>query len=99
MPTRRGRSTSTGPGYTPTRRWVSAKRARSEAIMKSHARASSKPPVTAGPFTAAMIGTPERAAAAVNDGRSRSFGTPRSRRSRPAQNAGSVPVTTMAPAS
>src|SRR4051794_4328254 len=98
-PMRRGRSTSTGPGYTPTRRWVSAKRARSEATMKSQAKASSKPPVTAGPLTAATTGMAESATAAVKRGRSASVGTPSWRRSKPAQNAGSVPVITMAPAS
>ena len=35
--------------------------AASEATMKSQARASSKPPVTAGPFTAAIVGTAEAA--------------------------------------
>ena len=38
------------------RAWVSAKRARSEATRKSQLRASSKPPVTATPLMAPMIG-------------------------------------------
>src|SRR5215207_8878327 len=67
--------------------------------MKSHARASSKPPVTAAPLTAAMVGTSDAAAASMKRGRSRRWSTPRLRRSRPAQNAGSEPVITMAPAS
>ena len=40
------------PGMIPTRAWVSANRARSDAIRKSHASAISNPPVTATPFTA-----------------------------------------------
>ena len=40
------------PGITPTRAWVSAKRARSEAMRKSQFSAISNPPVTAAPFTA-----------------------------------------------
>ena len=45
------------PGITPTRAWVSANCAVSAAIMMSHASASSNPPVTANPFTAAITGT------------------------------------------
>ena len=44
------------PGMAPTRAWVSAKRARSEAIRKSQDRQSSRPPVTAGPLTAPITG-------------------------------------------
>ena len=44
------------PGMTPTRAWVSPKRARSEATRKSQASASSKPPVMATPLTAPMTG-------------------------------------------
>ena len=43
-------------GMTPTLAWVSAKVARSEAIRKSQPRASSNPPVTAGPLTAPITG-------------------------------------------
>ena len=52
-----GRSTeSPPPGSTPTRAWVSPKRARSDATRKSHCSASSKPPVTAAPLTAPITG-------------------------------------------
>ncbi len=44
------------PGITPTRAWVSAKRARSDAMRKSQHSASSRPPVTVGPLMAPMIG-------------------------------------------
>ena len=44
------------PGMMPTRAWVSAKRARSEATRKSQARATSKPPVIATPLIAPMTG-------------------------------------------
>ena len=44
------------PGMAPTRAWVSAKRARSDAIRKSHESASSSPPVTVGPLTAPIMG-------------------------------------------
>src|ERR1700722_2789896 len=67
--------------------------------MKSALRASSNPPVTAGPFTAAITGTREAATAAMNGGRSVSWSVPRERRFSPAQNAGSVPVITMTAAS
>jgi hypothetical protein len=67
--------------------------------MKSAIRASSNPPVTAGPFTAAITGTREPATAALNGGRSVSWTAPRERRFSPAQNAGSVPVITMTAAS
>ena len=43
-------------GWTPTRAWVSAKRARSDATRKSQLRASSSPPVTATPLIAPMMG-------------------------------------------
>jgi hypothetical protein len=48
------------PGRTPTRAWVSAKRAVSEAINRSHASASSKPPVTAAPLIAPITGPGKR---------------------------------------
>ena len=40
----------------PTRAWVSANTARSEAIRKSHASAISSPPVKVAPFTAPITG-------------------------------------------
>ena len=43
-------------GSTPTRAWVSAKVACSEAIRKSQCSASSSPPVTAEPLMAPMTG-------------------------------------------
>jgi hypothetical protein len=99
-PTDCGRNTLIPPpGVTPTRAWVSPNFARSDATRKSQASASSKPPVTAAPLIAPMTGfvivqstvkgltigwsrLPTRFAAVL----------PSSRRSRPAQNAGSVPV-------
>ena len=57
IPTSWGRRiVSPPPGMTPTRAWVSAKRARSDAMRKSQHRASSRPPVTVGPLMAPMIG-------------------------------------------
>ena len=44
------------PGMTPTRAWVSAKRARSDAMRKSQHMASSSPPVTVAPLMAPMTG-------------------------------------------
>ena len=44
------------PGMMPTRAWVSAKRARSDATRKSQASASSKPPVMATPLMAPITG-------------------------------------------
>ena len=44
------------PGNIPTRAWVSANTARSDAIRKSQPRASSRPPVNAGP----LIGADDR---------------------------------------
>ena len=44
------------PGMTPTRAWVSAKVARSDAMRKSQHMASSRPPVTVGPLMAPMTG-------------------------------------------
>ena len=63
-PTTWGRNTLIPPaGITPTRACVSANAARSDATRKSHASASSKPPVTHGPLIAPMTGLahlPER---------------------------------------
>ncbi len=44
------------PGMIPTRACVSAKRARSDATRNVHCNASSRPPVTATPLIAPMIG-------------------------------------------
>ncbi len=101
-PTASARSTvSPQPGMMPTRAWVSAKRARSDATRKSHVSATSKPPVTAAPLTAPMTGF-------VVSGNGRmsssspatmcftSESLPSDLRSTPAQNAGSAPVSTMA---
>ena len=98
------------PGMIPTRAWVSAKRARSEATRKSHASASSKPPVMATPLIAPITGRGhrrERARAAGVSARPSLGSAPvslraasppaaSSLRSSPAQNAGSAPVRTMA---
>ena len=89
----------------PTRAWVSAKRARSEATRKSQASASSKPPVTADAVdgadhgVAASAGAGPRcvAGAAPSAGRAGAPPpAPSSFRSSPAQKAGSAPVRTMA---
>ena len=45
-------------GMIPTRAWVSANAARSDATRKSHRSASSNPPVTATPLIAPMTGLP-----------------------------------------
>ena len=44
------------PGITPTRVWVSPKRARSDATRKSQLSAISNPPVIAGPLIAPITG-------------------------------------------
>ena len=100
------RMVSPPPGITPTRAWVSAKRARSDAMRKSQDRASSRPPVTVGPLIAPMTGVRWVASMpkCVTGLRMRScWSTRRSVdsdfRSTPAQNAGSVPVSTMHPTS
>jgi hypothetical protein len=46
------------PGMMPTRAWVSAKLARSDATRNVHCSATSSPPVTAGPLIAPMTGLP-----------------------------------------
>ena len=91
------------PGMMPTRAWVSAKRARSDATRKSQVSATSKPPVTAAPLMApitgfvvsgngriSVVGVAAHHVADLGVGRSRLL------RSTPAQNAGSAPVSTMA---
>ncbi len=89
----------------PMRAWVSANAARSDATRKSHASATSKPPVMATPFTAPMSGVsiggtgPRPAvvspAAPVSPSAAPSVAAS-SFRSSPAQKAGSAPVSTMA---
>lgn len=57
MPTFCGKRTlSPQVGSRPTRAWVSAKRACSEAIRMSQYSASSSPPVTAAPLIAPIAG-------------------------------------------
>jgi hypothetical protein len=72
---------------------VSPKYARSLATTKSQPRASSNPPVMAGPLTAAITGLPTSRSAWLNVSCERSVHDS-SVRSMPAQNAGSVPVST-----
>src|SRR2546425_1776785 len=96
------RAVSPPPGWTPTRAWVSPKAARSEATRKAHWRASSRPPVTAGPLTAPMTGVfipPTTHHGEPLGSRTEADGrplAPASRRSSPAQKAGSAPVRTTA---
>ena len=91
------------PGITPTRVWVSPKRARSDATRKSQLSAISNPPVIAGPLIAPITGLSMsgNGPRAVGRGSSRSstlagrrlpVDDPSSFRSRPAQKAGSAPV-------
>jgi len=56
-PTARG-SSAVRPhaATTPSRAWVSAKRARSDATTNDELRASSRPPLTHAPFTAQITG-------------------------------------------
>ena len=91
------------PGMTPTRPWVSANEARSDAMRKSQPRASSRPPVTAGPLMAPTIGVAwpgsmpsRRTSPSQRLARVSASSVPRLRRSNPALNAGSAPVRTMA---
>ena len=64
-PTASGSSTvRPQPGMIPTRAWVSANRARSDATRKSQASASSKPPVMATP----LIGADDRVSACPGTG-------------------------------
>ncbi len=68
-------------------------------MIQSHASASSKPPVTAGPLTAAMIGfgvCPIECSRAVTVVRS-AFASAYAAKSSPAQKADPAPVTTHAP--
>ena len=100
MPTFCGsRTLSPQVGSRPTRAWVSANRACSEAIRMSQYSASSSPPVTAAPLIAPITGL------LIAGHRGEMSGSadwpPSSLRSRPAQNTGSVPVrmTTSTPSS
>ena len=100
------RTVNPQPGMTPTRACVSAKRARSEAMRKSQFSATSKPPVTATPFTAPIKGFRWGGSAPRNGSRPCSSRSPTSAkpspcctcpepnsfRSTPALNAGSAPV-------
>ena len=100
MPIRRGRICVIPQlGVIPTRAWVSANLAASEAIRKSAISAISSPPVTANPLTAAITGcgqarmTSSRFSASfqvsfpvTSDDPDSSF------RSTPAQNARPAPV-------
>src|SRR5271163_1866769 len=84
------RTLSPHVGSRPTRAWVSANRACSDAIRMSQYSVSSSPPVTAAPLIAPITGL-------VNGGqRGEMSGSadcpPSSLRSSPAQNTGSVPV-------
>ena len=92
-PTASGSSTvRPQPGMIPTRAWVSANRARSDATRKSQASASSNPPVIATPLMAPMTGRlhvreralagDRRPAAAVAEGRRRTPPAPSGRRRR-----------------
>ncbi len=93
------------PGMTPTRACVSAKRARSDAMMKSQLSATSKPPVTATPLTAPISGLVCGGNAPRNESRVSptsanpspccTWPEPNSFRSTPAENAGSAPVRIM----
>ena len=100
MPIKRGSLwLSPQPGRMPTRACVSANFARLEAMIMSQARASSKPPVTAWPLTAAMMGPSKDAIASTTPLwapsviRSASL-CPSSLRSKPAQKARPAPVRT-----
>src|SRR6476469_3113589 len=85
------RTDSPQVGSSPTRAWVSAKRACSEAIRMSQYSASSSPPVTAAPLMAPITGLVIGGHCGEISGSCDE--SPSSLRSRPAQNTGSVPVT------
>ena len=102
------------PGMTPSRAWVSANFALSDATRKVHCSAISSPPVTATPLTAPMIGLSMRGRNRYRPLAPRSGPSPGPRgaalggdspvtslRSTPAQKAGSAPVriTTATPGS
>ena len=86
-------------GSNPTRAWVSANLARSEAIRMSQYSASSRPPVTAAPLMAPITGLVIGGHFGEMSGNS--VVSPSSLRSSPAQNTGSAPVkiTTSTPSS
>ncbi|CAM5728828.1 hypothetical protein SHIRM173S_01426 [Streptomyces hirsutus] len=80
---------------------MSPKRAASEAMTRSQCSTISRPPVTAGPFTAAMTGLAGRCQGALSPAegpaeRMLSPVSPSSRRSSPAQKACPAPVSTTA---
>ena len=87
------------PGIAPTLACVSANRAASEATKMSQLNASSRPPVMAGPLTAAMMGVSWggsiptwRDCWDIRRAREASSSLLRSDRSKPAQNASPAPV-------
>ena len=85
------------PGRIPTRACVSAKRASLEAIRRSQASASSKPPVMAKPFTAPITGPGKPRIAPIMSSSVKApsgcaLRLPSSLRSRPAQKARPAPV-------
>ena len=89
------------PGRMPTRAWVSANTARSEATRKSQPSAISSPPVNVAPLIAPTMGVRICPVAVMQlcDWNSSKYASPSrwaSLRSTPAQNAGSVPVSTTA---
>ncbi len=85
------RTLSPQVGSRPTRAWVSANRAFSEAIRMSQYRASSSPPVTAAPLIAPITGLLSGGHRGEMSGSAAD--PPSSLRSSPAQKTGSVPVT------
>src|SRR6476661_3313599 len=80
------RTDSPHVGSSPTRAWVSAKRACSEAIRMSQYSASSSPPVTAAPLMAPITGLVIGGHCGEISGSCDE--SPSSLRSRPAQNTG-----------
>ena len=91
---RANRTVTPPPGCTPTRECVSAKRACSDAMRKSHVSASSSPPVAVAPLIAPITGfsvssnSPRVGSSCACANTPPSL--PASLRSTPAQNAGSV---------
>jgi hypothetical protein len=86
------------PDRAPMARWVSANFAELPAMMKSQAKASSSPPVTAAPITAAINGLPSvgrERISTVTRWRGASAAV-KAFRSSAAQNAGAAPVRSIA---
>ena len=84
------RTESPHVGRSPTRAWVSANRACSDAIRMSQYKAISSPPVTAAPLIAPITGFDIGGHLGEMSGSS--VVSPSSLRSSPAQNTGSAPV-------